>query len=303
MEQPASSVPSTLQRVIHFYDTKYKQLMIIPIILFILAMVQIGVQVATTGDFINKGVSLKGGSVITVLQPADIDQLQQSLAAAFPQFSISVRGITDAGALIGITIESAAQTSEDIEAIVALVRSQISLTDSDITIEITGAALGEQFFAQTFRAMIAAFVLMGIVVFIYFRSFIPSVAVILAAFSDIVETIAIFNLLGMSLSTAGVAAFLMLIGYSVDTDILLTSRVLKRTEGTVLERIISSIKTGLTMTMTTLTAVIAALIFTNSEVIRQIMVILLIGLLLDMINTWIQNAGIVRMYAERKHAR
>ena len=88
MEQPASSVPSTLQRVIHFYDTKYKQLMIIPIILFILAMIQIGVQVATTGDFINKGVSLKGGSVITVLQPADIDQLQQSLAAAFPQFKI-----------------------------------------------------------------------------------------------------------------------------------------------------------------------------------------------------------------------
>ena len=69
---------------------------------------------------------------------------------------------------------------------------------------------------------------MGLVVFIYFRTLVPSLAVILAAFSDIVVTLAIFNLTGEKLSTAGVAAFLMLIGYSVDTDILLNTRVLKK---------------------------------------------------------------------------
>ena len=46
--------------------------------------------------------------------------------------------------------------------------------------------------------------------------------------------------------------------------------------------------------------VVAGLVFTNSDVIRQIMVILLIGLLLDVINTWIQNAGFLRLYLERK---
>jgi preprotein translocase subunit SecF len=77
---------------------------------------------------------------------------------------------------------------------------------------------------------------MGLVVFFYFRSIAPSLAVILEAFSDIIVTLAIFNLTGIKLSTAGIAAFLMLIGYSVDTDILLSTRVLKRKDGTVMER-------------------------------------------------------------------
>jgi len=129
---------------------------------------------------------------------------------------------------------------------------------------------------------------------------VPSLAVILAAFSDIVVTVAVVNLLGIKLGTAGIAAFLMLIGYSVDTDILLTTRVLKRKEGTEFERILSSVSTGMTMTLTAITAVAVAIIFTQNDTIRQIMTILLIGLLADIINTWIQNVGILRFYLERK---
>jgi preprotein translocase subunit SecF len=105
----------------------------------------------------------------------------------------------------------------------------------------------------------------------------------------------------MKLGTAGIAAFLMLIGYSVDTNILLSTKVIKRKEGTVLERIFGAMKTGLMMSTTTICAITVALIFTQSEVIRQIMTILLIGLLVDLVNTWIQNVGILRIYLERKH--
>ena len=150
------------------------------------------------------------------------------------------------------------------------------------------------------RALLVAFLLMSIVVFIYFRTFIPSVAVIAAAFSDIVVTLAIFNLTGLKLSTAGVAAFLMLIGFSVDTDMVLSTRLLKRTEGTVMERIYGATKTGLTMIFTTLAAIITTLFFVQSEVIKQIMIVLLIGLLVDFIMTWIQNVGILRLYLEKR---
>jgi len=106
--------------------------------------------------------------------------------------------------------------------------------------------------------------------------------------------------MGIKLGTAGIVAFLLLIGYSVDTDILLTVRVLKRKEGHYMDRIFSSIKTGLTMNLTTLAAVIVALIISQSEIITQIMTILLIGLIVDSINTWIQNVGILRLYMEHK---
>jgi preprotein translocase subunit SecF len=292
---------SLKQKAIEYYDKKYKKLLIIPILLLILAIAQISIQAATTGDFVNKGTSLKGGSTVSVLQQADQNTLQSQLNQQFPDLDITVRELADGAEAVGISIESTAQSDEDIVPLVAAIQSATGATQRDITIEVTGASLGGSFFRQTFVAMIMAFVLMAIVVFFYFRLFIPSVAVVAAALSDLIITLAIFNLTGMKLSTAGIAAFLMLIGYSVDTDILLTTRVLKRRDGSVMERILGAMKTGMTMTITTLVAVTTGLIITNSPVVQQIMVILLIGLLVDVINTWIQNVGIIRLYLERKN--
>ena len=49
-----------------------------------------------------------------------------------------------------------------------------------------------------------------------------------------------------------------------------------------------------------LAALTVVLVLTQSDVLKQIMLILLIGLLADIINTWIQNAGILRWYMEGK---
>ena len=142
---------------------------------------------------------------------------------------------------------------------------------------------------------------MSLVVFITFRNVVASSFVILAAASDIISTLAVISFLGVQLSTAGIAAFLMLIGYSVDTDILLTTRVLKRKEGTVKERIGNAARTGLTMSLTSLAAVLAAYFFSSSDTIQQIMLVISIGLIFDIIYTWLQNATILRLYLERKH--
>ena len=166
--------------------------------------------------------------------------------------------------------------------------------------EIMGSSLGASFFRETIIAVIVAFILMSIVVVLYFREFIPSVAVILCCFSDIMETLAVVNLIGMKVSTGGIAAFLMLIGYSVDTDMLLTTRVLKRKEGTLMSRVLSSVNTGMMMTLVTCAALIFGIIFMKSTAVRQIMIIILIGLLFDILNTWIQNVGVLRYYLERK---
>lgn len=142
--------------------------------------------------------------------------------------------------------------------------------------------------------------LLGLILIgIYVKYSPPSAAVILAAASDIIVTLAIVNLLGIKISGAGIAAFLMLVGYSVDTDILLSTRVLKRLEGTIHDRIVGAFKTGMTMMVTSIVAALIGLLVSQSDTIRQIMLIILIGLLVDIVNTWLQNAGIIRIYAER----
>ncbi|MCB9358511.1 protein translocase subunit SecF [Candidatus Woesearchaeota archaeon] len=281
------------------YVNHYKFLLLLPLIMLLLAIFQIGFQTATTGDFIAKDISLKGGISITIENvDINIESLQEYLQSN--GFNINIRNIQSGGRTIGTIIESDINLNDQgsIDSLLEAIRSQV--TFEDYSLEGVGANIGQSFFNQAMIALLCSFILMALIVSITFRTFIPSIAVILAAFSDITITVAIANLLGIKFSTAGLAALLMLIGYSVDTDILLTTRVLKRSEGSLLSRVYSAFKTGVMMNATTIVAIAIALMITSSDIIRQIMVILFIGILVDQINTWIQNVGILRLYIEHK---
>lgn len=154
-------------------------------------------------------------------------------------------------------------------------------------------------------AIISVIVLLAfvfILFYIYIKYSVPSFAVISCAFADIIMTLAVVDLVGMQVSSAGIVAFLMLIGYSVDTDILLTTRVLKRKAGTVNSEAFGAFKTGMTMTLTAIAAVAVALFFVYSfqTALNQIFTILLIGLTFDILNTWLTNVILIKWFAERQ---
>ncbi len=287
--------------LLHMYDAQYKKLTIITLLIVFFSIVFLAGKYAFTGEVINKGVSLKGGITITVPVSNEIklSEIAEKLSSRFPQADMSVRGITKQGTLTAIIVE--ASDVADTELIAGISAIGIPTVEGEYSVEHMGAALGAAFFGQAIRAVILSFLFMAIVVFITFRAPVPSFFVVLAAFSDIICTLAVINLLGVKLSTAGIAAFLMLIGYSVDTDILLTTRVLKNKQGTVLEKTLDAMRTGTLMTATAILATIIGYFFTQSEVIQQIMLILSIGLFFDFFMTWIQNAGILRWYLERKN--
>jgi len=162
--------------------------------------------------------------------------------------------------------------------------------------------LGYYFFSlNSVLSVIIFFVFAAIFVRTYIKYSVPAFAVMLSAFADIVLTLAVVNLIGMRLSTAGIVAFLMLIGYSVDTDILLTTRVLNKKESTN-KALFGAFKTGITMSITSLIAVATALtiVFPFQSVLNQIFIILLIGLVFDLFSTWVANASILKWYAEEK---
>ena len=169
-----------------------------------------------------------------------------------------------------------------------------------------GPSLGENFFGLAINASLAALVLITMVIFLFFREVVPSLAVISAAIFDIAGSLGLMAIFGIPLSLSTIPALLMLIGYSVDTDILLTTRVLKRRDKTVSERAMDSMYTGLTMTFTTIGALIAILTvsyFGQVQVMFEISAVLLFGLFADIISTWMMNAPILLIYAERKGGR
>jgi preprotein translocase subunit SecF len=284
--------------LVDFYDKNYKSLLIIPILLLILSLSFLGYNFFSTGSFVDVGVSIKGGISVTALGEIEksLLEIEDYIQTQFPSSDVSARELSNAGETVGVTLEVSEVSQAEFLPVVREYLGQ----DLEYSAEETGSALGQSFFRQMMVALGLAFVLMGIVVFISFRTVVPSLAVILSAASDMIITLAVISLLNVKLSLAGIAAFLMLIGYSVDTDILLTTRVLKRKRGTVIERVLSALETGMTMNITTLAAISIGLIFSTSDVLRQIMLILFIGLIVDMINTWIQNVGILRLYVDSK---
>lgn len=289
------------EKLIEIYDKKYKELMIITFIILIMALGVLAFNFLSYGEFIKKGVSLKGGLSLTVSVGKywDVNLLRENIMKNFPNGDASTRSIADFGVQKAVVIESSDISQNEL--IDFLKTIGFDMSSDKYSVEQVGSKLGQQFYRQMMTAVIVAFIFMGIVVLITFRALIPSLFVILAATADILSTLAVISLMDVKLSMAGIGAFLMLIGYSVDTDMLLTARVLRRKEGSVLDRTLDAMRTGLAMSLTSFFAVFVAYFFTQSDTIKQIMLILSIGLLFDIFNTWIQNAGILRWYLEWKN--
>ena len=284
-----------------FYDKNYKKFLLITAAVIAFCFVFIIIFHSQNGDFIHKDISLAGGTSVTIYDSnLNINQLKQDIPSYLGE--VDIRSIKDI-----VTQEQKAviiETSKDSDTAKRALENYLgyNLTEQNSSFEFTNSALGGSFYKQLLIAILIAFAFMSIVVFIIFKTFVPSLAVVISAFADIFMTLIVVDIVGIKVSTAGIIAFLMLIGYSVDTDILLTTRVLKRDEGSTNNRVFKAFKTGITMTLTSLVAVISALIITSSfsSVLAQIFTVLSIGLGFDLFNTWITNASIIKWYAEKR---
>jgi len=284
----------------NWYDKYYKLILVLPIIVLIISLVYLGYFYNKTGDIMLKDSSLTGGTTITITGDINSAALESALQVKFPD--VSTRKLTDLRT--GKAISTIIDTSAKPDAITPEIEKALGykLTKENSSTEFTGPSLSKSFYNQLLLALLISFVLMSITIFIIFRTFIPSLAVIFAVFGDIVMPLALIDFLGVRVSAAGIAAFLMLIGYSVDTDILLTTRALRTKGGTANKRIYRAFKTGIFMTSTALVAVLPAFLIVSGlpDSFRQIFFILMLGLFADILNTWLTNASIIKWYCEAK---
>jgi preprotein translocase subunit SecF len=274
-----------------------KKIMLIPIVIIALALISLGVTYIGTGTPVHLGIEFTGGTLVTI--PAiDSEQAVREKFAGYP-----LADATKVGSQY--QIQFGPMSDSEYSNLAKLVNSQYQNADIQYMGPIYSQALQEQ--AASYIPL--SFILMAIVVFVVFREPIVSLLVVISALADILIAAASMNITGISLSLGTVAALLMLIGYSVDTDILLSMRVLKR-KGTVDEKIVGAMGTGLMMTGTSISAVLALIIvsnllylvtpsFSRINIIADISTVLLFGLIADIFNTWITNAQSLRWYMNR----
>ncbi|MFH0926964.1 MAG: hypothetical protein V1822_00090 [Candidatus Micrarchaeota archaeon] len=174
-----------------------------------------------------------------------------------------------------------------------------ALTEPDIK-ERT-ATLAEDFLGRAFMVVLYSVILTSIVVFLIFRTAVPSAAVLAGAGADVIFALGAMSIFGIPLTLASFSALLMLVGFSLDTDILLTMRVIKRREGTAAQRAYDSMKTGITMSssiMVAFLALFALALITHEALYYQISAVVIAGLIGDVIATWAFNAVILLAHAQ-----
>jgi len=179
-------------------------------------------------------------------------------------------------------------------------------TNAEFQTREVSPTLGAASLQSSFFIAIIGMVLIMVVVFIAFRQLIPSLAIIQAMIFDVLMGMFGMVVLNIPLSLTTLPALLLLIGYSIDTDIMLTSRLLKVKDGLHGKHATDAMITGITMTATTLAALVVMLIisyFYQIDVIYQISAILFFGLIGDLIATWMMNAPILLWFLEKKEAK
>ncbi len=278
----------------------FDKYMIVPVALITLSLAVLGFSYIQDGEVLSKGLDFTGGTELQFT-------VQQEFTTAEIQSTFESEGRSG--------VQVTRQVQEDQESMIVQVPPpEIGEEEAKRILEGAGynpelqsqrflnASVSDQFFTQAMLAFVMAFTIMSLVIFYAFRDLTPSLAVIFAAAGDIIFSMAGMVILGIPLTLGSLAALLMLIGYSVDTDIVLSTRVLKRTQGTLQSRIWNSVKTGVTMSSGgiagfTLLYIISRMIVGPSE-LSNIAAVMVLGLVADMPLTWFGNAIALKKYVE-----
>ncbi len=271
--------------------TKYtnRQLATVPLAVLAAALIVLAVwatMMAPVGWPAEPGIDFVGGTELQIETTDDRSEIE----AAFSQAPESVRGIAAQEDTYIVTFKEGDTTTLEQEA-------DAAGYDVEQVREVS-ATFGGNSQGQALLGVGIAFLGMSVVVFLLFRTFVPSLAVVASAFSDIVVPIALMNLFGIEMSLGTVAALLMIIGYSVDSDLLLNSNILRR-RGGFYESAYRAMNTGITMTLTSLSALIVMTLvamFFAIPLLPNIGAVLVFGLAADLMNTYLMNMSLLRWY-------
>ncbi|MFC6837768.1 protein translocase subunit SecF [Halomarina ordinaria] len=278
--------------------TRYtnRQLLALPLATLAVALLILAGWYVTTGAPVALGVDFTGGTELQVQTDDSAEEVRATFADTdYPVEEVQAIGAGGGGDEYIVTF----QATEDRQV------REISAAAEEAGYEVQSSqsrspTFGADAQQQALIGVVVAFAGMSLVVFVLFRSFVPSLAVVASAFSDVVIPIALMNLFGIELSLGTVAALLMLIGYSVDSDILLNNHVLRRS-GDFYESTYRARRTGVTMTltsiaaMTVMTVVSSPLVF-GIPLLPEIGLILVFGLTADLMNTYLLNVSLLRYY-------
>ncbi len=271
---------------IDYTEYTNRELVAIPLALLGVALAVLVAATLITGTPVALGIEFTGGTEMQVVT----DDSQAEIQSAFDEDVQSITPIAGQANAYQLTFQA-----DDADPLLERAES------AGYEIESVGersASFASDSQRQAIFGLAVAFGGMAALVALLFRTFIPSIAVIASAFSDLVIPLALMRLFDIELTLGTVAALLMLVGYSVDSDLLLNNHVLRR-HGDFYTSTARAMRTGVTMTTTSIAAMVVMTLVSYTlgiPLLPDVGLILVFGLLADLMNTYLLNVSLLRYY-------
>jgi preprotein translocase subunit SecF len=175
-------------------------------------------------------------------------------------------------------------------------------TYESISVQSVSPILQKRFIEKALGVVIQATILITALVFIFLRKIIPACTIVIGAVWDIIIALGAMGLFGIPLSLPSFAALLMIVGFSLDTHILLTKKMLDPQGGEPRKRVWGALKTGTTMSVTGMASFIV--LFGIASLMRistyyDISSVALAGFMGDLFATWTINAVLLIWCVEK----
>ncbi|MBI4360553.1 hypothetical protein HY572_02140 [Candidatus Micrarchaeota archaeon] len=229
-------------------------------------------------------------------------EARQTVAAAANGATLKATDATEAVAESEKAVADA--RSEYRQSLLDAVQSVVNA--ASVSVREVGSSLSVFFFSKLREVVLVSLLLLGVIVFLLFRSIGPSLAVMIGPLTDIVLTAGAMSFLQIPWNLGSVAAMLMLIGFSLDSYVMLTVRILKRKEMDGPARTLDATKTAFLMNAAQVTGfgVLTALaLVLQLPIYFQIGFVATLGGMADFFTTWFGNGPLLLWMSQRQEGK
>ena len=270
---------------------------------------------------VNLGIDFKGGTAIGVSFSEDIsiEEIRSSLKTVYindTNFDLSAEEIKYFGSNSDVMIKIKTLENEPenfgqlvINHLYGSLNSKVPENKNDFILSLGSVSpkVGSELSGTALWSVISALVLILFYISVRFE-FRFALGAILALVHDVIITLGIFSLTGFEITLSTVAAFLTIVGYSLNDTIVILDRIREnmKSSGTVMfestinKSINQSLSRTLITSLTTLLVIIVLLIY-GGEVIRPFSFTMLVGVIIGTYSSiYIASALLATIYQNSK---
>ncbi|HNR67281.1 MAG TPA: protein translocase subunit SecF [bacterium] len=279
--------------------------------IFSIALIVIGLVSMLLHKGIEYGIDFTGGTSLQLAfeKPIAAGDLRSSLQKInMANAEIKKIGMKSANEYL-IRTEQLEEGSDS----ALMIENQISADYPDNAYEILSAnEIGPKIGGELRRSAILAILisLLGILIYVSWRfEFKFAVGAVIALFHDVLITLGIFSLLGLEITLTVIAAFLTIVGYSLNDTIVIYDRIRENLKIMRRDSLYTIINTSINQTIsrtiiTSLTTllVVVVLYFFGGEVIRDFSFAMIIGIVIGTYSSIFIASAIVYEWHRRQES-